>query len=173
MVLILVTFIHFCSKCLILGLVIFNEDLPPRKVGKWRFSLREWKTWLCIIIYAWESLAVLMWKRLCVILASEHLSSIWVCLLPLTLPSYTVNACLSPILSLLWRHQKNVTVLITWFFFEPKRNGSTDESYNAGISKEDLIELEIINGVHDVEKCRSSWMTCVGGADNVILPNKR
>jgi hypothetical protein len=66
MVLILVTLIHFCSKSLTFGLVIFNEDLPPRKVGKWQYPPRECNTWLCMIVYAWGRFAVLKWKRLCV-----------------------------------------------------------------------------------------------------------
>jgi hypothetical protein len=44
MVLILVTLIHVCSEGLTFGVVIFNEDLPPRKAGKWQYPPREWKT---------------------------------------------------------------------------------------------------------------------------------
>jgi len=44
MVLMLVVLIHFCSKGLTFGLVSFNENLPPRKAGKWQYPPREWKT---------------------------------------------------------------------------------------------------------------------------------
>jgi hypothetical protein len=60
--------------------------------------------------------------------------------------------------------------------FGPTHDGSTDETYKEGISVADrmklLRELGIISGVCDMEKCISSWKTCVGVAANLVLPRK-
>jgi hypothetical protein len=113
-----VTLIRICSKGLTFGLVIFKEHLPQRKAGKWQYPSREWKTWLCRIVYAWGRFAVRKWKRLCVtpnIRTPQFLVGNSTALDTNLLQDKCLFISQNAFCSLLQQHHKKFREIMTWF----------------------------------------------------------